>query len=164
MMIVKVGQENNVLSPSKSLDHGMNVLGSTPVTPTTRPGTGGQNTPSKSGKKEFFGSIERGLDKMKNMLTPRKRLNSMDGPVTVTGKGLCNVSTTSHHNPDSVLTELTRALVYKGVAVQQKVVIMMMMMIIIIIMIKIMKGYILRGKITDPSGLAKLSFELEVVR
>ena len=140
----KVGQENQVLSPSKSLDHGMNVLG-TPVTPTGRPGTGGQTTPSKSGKKEFFGSIERGLDKMKNMLTPRKRLNSAEGPVTVTGKGLCNVSTTSHHNPDSVLTELTRALVYKGVAVQQK-------------------GYILRGKISDPSGLAKLSFELEVVR
>ena len=141
----KVGQENqNVLSPSKSLDHGMNVLG-TPVTPTGRPTSGGQTTPSKSGKKEFFGSIERGLDKMKNMLTPRKRLNSVDGPVTVTGKGLCNVSTTSHHNPDSVLTELTRALVYKGVAVQQK-------------------GYILRGKISDPSGLAKLSFELEVVR
>jgi len=139
----KIGQEN-VLSPSKSLDHGMNVLG-TPVTPTARPGSGNQTTPSKSGKKEFFGSIERGLDKMKNMLTPRKRLNSTDGPVTVTGKGLCNVSTTSHHNPDSVLTELTRALVYKGVAVQQK-------------------GYILRGKISDPSGLAKLSFELEVVR
>ena len=143
----KVAQENNVgvLSPSKSLDHGMNVLG-TPITPTARPGQGqGQTTPSKSSKKEFFGSIERGLDKMKNMLTPRKRLNSCEGPLTVTGKGLCNVSTTSHHNPDSVLTELTRALVYKGVAVQQK-------------------GYILRGKITDPSGLAKLSFELEVVR
>jgi len=143
----KVAQENNVgvLSPSKSLDHGMNVLG-TPITPTARPGQApGQTTPSKSSKKEFFGSIERGLDKMKNMLTPRKRLNSCEGPVTVTGKGLCNVSTTSHHNPDSVLTELTRALVYKGVAVQQK-------------------GYILRGKITDPSGLAKLSFELEVVR
>ena len=138
------GQENQVLSPSKSLDHGMNVLG-TPVTPTTRPGSQSSTTPSKSGKKGVFGSIDRGLDKMKNMLTPRKRLNSSDGPITVTGKGLCNVSTTSHHNPDSVLTELTRALVYKGVAVQQK-------------------GYILRGKISDPSGLAKLSFELEVVR
>ena len=138
----KVGGENTVLSPSKSLDHGMNVLG-TPGTP-NRAAVPGQTTPSKSSKK-VFGSIERGLDKMKNMLTPRKRLNSSEGPVTVSGKGLCNVSSTSHHNPDSVLTELTRALVYKGVAVQQK-------------------GYILRGKITDPSGLAKLSFELEVVR
>ena len=139
----KVGGENTgVLSPSKSLDQGINVLG-TPGTP-HRAGMPGQTTPSKSSKK-VFGSIERGLDKMKNMLTPRKRLNSSEGPVTVSGKGLCNVSSTSHHNPDSVLTELTRALVYKGVAVQQK-------------------GYILRGKIIDPSGLAKLSFELEVVR
>ena len=75
-----------VLSPSKSLDHGMNVLG-TPVTPTHRPGSNA-TTPSKSGKKEFFGSIERGLDKMKNMLTPRKRLNSSEGPITVTGNTL----------------------------------------------------------------------------
>jgi len=65
--------------------------------------------------------------------------------VTVSGKGLCNVSTTSHHNPDAVLNELTRALMFKGIACQQK-------------------GYILRGKITDPSGTAKLSFELEVCR
>jgi len=142
-----VGQVEQVLSPSKSLDQGINMAG-TPgkqgghyfATPAAR----GQTTPSKSGKK-VFGSLERGLDKMKNMLTPRKRLNSCDGPVTVTGKGLCNVSTTSHHNPDSVLNELTRALMFKGISCQQK-------------------GYILRGKISDPSGLAKLSFELEVVR
>lgn len=55
------------------------------------------------------------------------------------------MSTTSHHNPDAVLNELTRALMFKGIACQQK-------------------GYILRGKITDPSGTAKLSFELEVCR
>jgi len=145
----RVGGTDTVLSPSKSLDQGMNILG-TPgktskdellfATPASR---GEQITPNKSNK--VFGSIERGLDKMKNMLTPRKRLNSSEGPVTVTGKGLCNVSTTSHHNPDGVLNELTRALMFKGISCQQK-------------------GYILRGKITDPSGLAKLSFELEVVR
>lgn len=72
-------------------------------------------------------------------------MNSADGPVTVSGRGLCNVSTTSHHNPDAVLNELTRALMFKGIQCQQK-------------------GYILRGKINDPSGLAKLSFELEVCR
>jgi len=146
---LQVGRgDDPVLSPSKSLDQGINMAG-TPgkqgshyfATPAAR---GQQTTPSKSGKK-VFGSLERGLDKMKNMLTPRKRLNSCDGPVTVTGKGLCNVSTTSHHNPDSVLNELTRALMFKGISCQQK-------------------GYILRGKISDPSGLAKLSFELEVVR
>jgi len=144
----RVGQDT-VLSPSKSLDQGMNILG-TPGSKSGKeeyfatPASKDQTTPSKSSHK-MFGSIERGLDKMKNMLTPRKRLNSCDGPVTVTGKGLCNVSTTSHHNPDNVLNELTRALMFKGIACQQK-------------------GYILRGKITDPSGLAKLSFELEVVR
>jgi maternal embryonic leucine zipper kinase len=145
----RVGEKDSVLSPSKSLDQGMNMAG-TPGNKTGQndyfatPAAKGQTTPSKSNKK-VFGSLERGLDKMKNMLTPRRRLNSSEGPVTVTGKGLCNVSTTSHHNPDSVLNELTRALMFKGIACQQK-------------------GYILRGKITDPSGLAKLSFELEVVR
>jgi len=146
----------NVLSPSKSMDTGMNELEKTPgsktpgksqeyfATPSSRLGQN-STTPNKSGGKKVFGSFERGLDKVKNMLTPRKRINSSDGPATVSGKGLCNVSTTSHHNPDAVLNELTRALVYKGIPCQQK-------------------GYILRGKVTDPSGLAKLSFELEVCR
>jgi len=143
----------SILSPSKSMDTGMNELDRTPNKKTpagsdyfATPSRHGQSTtPSKSGGKKVFGSFERGLDKVKNMLTPRKRLNTSDGPATVSGKGLCNVSTTSHHNPDAVLSELTRALVFKGIPCQQK-------------------GYILRGKITDPSGLAKLSFELEVCR
>ena len=62
----------------------------------------------------------------------------MGGPAVVTGKALCNVSTTSQQNPDAVLNELTRALVAKGIPCQQK-------------------GYILRGKIKDASGFAKLS-------
>ena len=43
------------------------------------------------------------------------------------------------------MNELARALVSKGIPCQQK-------------------GYILRGKIRDSSGFAKLSFELEVCR
>ena len=83
--------------------------------------------------RKVLGSIERGLDKMKNMLTPRKggggRHGSSDGfsnggvtcgPAVVTGKALCNVSTTSQQNPDNVLNELTRALVAKGIPCQQK--------------------------------------------
>ncbi len=63
----------------------------------------------------MFGSIESGLNKMKNMLTPRKRANSSDsGPVVVSGKALCNVSTTASHNPDQVLSDLTKALMCKG--------------------------------------------------
>ena len=57
--------------------------------------------------RKVLGSIERGLDKMKNMLTPRKggRTGGSEGgsghgmgglgPAVVTGKALCNVSTTS---------------------------------------------------------------------
>ena len=92
-------------------------------------------------------------DKFKNMLTPRKGRGSSSGgsdfggctPSIATGKALCNVSTTSQTNPDDVLNELARALNTKGIRCQQK-------------------GYILRGKIRDSSGFAKLSFELEVVR
>ena len=69
---------------------------------------------------------------MKNMLTPRKH-EVHARPSVVTGKALCNVSTTSAHNPDQVLDELTRALIAKGIPCQQK-------------------GYILRGKIKDASG------------
>jgi len=142
-----------VLSPSKSMDSGMNELSLTPnkggastewfATPSRPPVNSGSVTPKSS--KKVFGSIERGLDKMKNMLTPRKRVSSSDGPQMVSGKALCNVSTTAHHNPDHVLNELTKALMCKGIHCQQK-------------------GYILRGKIIDPSGTAKLSFELEVCR
>ncbi len=169
---------NSPLSPSRSVDSGLNTSGAkggatvpagvrTPksrgksnndwvfATP-ERPvgggfgsGGGGANGmgSGKAPGKNVLGSIERGLDKMKNMLTPRRsRHSSSDSrPALVTGKALCNISTTSNHNPDAVLSDLTRALVSKGISCQQK-------------------GYILRGKIRDSSGFAKLSFELEVCR
>jgi len=169
-----VHHTNSPLSPSRSMDSGLN----TPqlIAAATASGAKGKQPPpandwvfatpekpiSKSNSihsnRKVLGSIERGLDKMKNMLTPRKggggRHGSSDGfsnggitcgPAVVTGKALCNVSTTSQQNPDNVLNELTRALVAKGIPCQQK-------------------GYILRGKIKDSSGYAKLSFELEVCR
>ncbi len=40
------------------------------VTPTSKPL---DRTPNKASSKKVFGSLERGLDKMKNMLTPRYR-------------------------------------------------------------------------------------------
>jgi len=131
------GPENSPLSPSRSVDSGLNKkewVFATPEKP-----IGGYKKDRK-----VLGSIERGLDKMKNMLTPRKH-EVHSRPSVVTGKALCNVSTTSAHNPDQVLDELTRALIAKGIPCQQK-------------------GYILRGKIKDASGMAKLSFELEVCR
>lgn len=175
---IAASSTNSPLSPSRSMDSGLN---STPVgrhhqqqqqqhqhkkqlhhqqgddwvfaTPERPLGKGS----GQLGNRRVLGSIERGLDKMKNILTPRKsRLNSLgggstgsvgndSGPAVVTGKALCNVSTTSQNNPDNVLNELSRALVSKGIPCQQK-------------------GYVLRGKIRDASGFAKLSFELEVCR
>lgn len=145
---------NSPLSPSRSMDSGLNSNPSTPKSHKSARDDWVFATPDKpiggSGKhnRKVFGSIERGLDKMKNMLTPRKgRYGSSSDcvPALVTGKALCNVSTTSQHNPDSVLSDLARALASKGIPCQQK-------------------GYILRGKIKDNSGMAKLSFELEVCR
>ena len=156
-------------SPSRSVDSGLNNADNT--------GSSAFSTPKRASKKDdwvfatpdrpvnssakgmssqqkdrrVFGSIERGLDRMKNMLTPgrRGRHSSSEGgngrPALVTGRALCNVSTTSHHNPDTVLSDLTKALVSKGIPCQQK-------------------GYVVRGKIKDASGLAQLSFELEVCR
>ena len=40
----------------------------------------------------------------------------------VSGKALCNVSTTSHHNPDAVLNELTRALMFKVRRVVERII------------------------------------------
>jgi len=145
----EVNHANSPLSPSRSMDSGLNNtkkandwVFATPEKPISK-------ASSIHSNRKVLGSIERGLDKMKNMLTPRKGrsdgLQTPYGPAVVTGKALCNVSTTSQQNPDNVLNELTRALVAKGIPCQQK-------------------GYILRGKIKDSSGFAKLSFELEVCR
>jgi hypothetical protein len=101
------------LSPSRSVESGLDKtplrrkqddwVFATPEKPFNK---------NAASNRKVLGSIERGLDKMKTMLTPRKhRLSSAsEGPAVVTGKSLCNVSTTSHHNPDYVLNELARAL------------------------------------------------------
>jgi len=53
----------------KSVDDSLNVVHFEPL------------TPSKQRKGRVFGSFERGLDKVKTILTPgRKRLNSDGGP------------------------------------------------------------------------------------
>jgi len=159
------GMTNSPLSPSRSMDSGLNQGPAFMKQKRNVAREGGDwvfATPekpapiSKSGSisnRKVLGSIERGLDKVKNMLTPRKGRGSSSGgsdfggatPALVSGKALCNVSTTSQTNPDDVLNELARALTTKGIKCQQK-------------------GYILRGKIRDASGFAKLSFELEVCR
>ena len=120
----EVNHANSPLSPSRSMDSGLNNtkkandwVFATPEKPISK-------ASSIHSNRKVLGSIERGLDKMKNMLTPRKGrsdgLQTPYGPAVVTGKALCNVSTTSQQNPDNVLNELTRALVAKGIPCQQK--------------------------------------------
>uniref|UniRef100_A0A1B6E9A5 non-specific serine/threonine protein kinase n=1 Tax=Clastoptera arizonana TaxID=38151 RepID=A0A1B6E9A5_9HEMI len=103
---------------------------------------------------KLLGSIEKRMNKVRKVLTPRRcgKSNSLDilQPTVLAGKSLCNVSTTSSKNPDHVLQQLTKVLNCKGIICKNK-------------------GYTLRGKF-EPNvnyliGTAKpckLSFELEV--
>ncbi|XP_064457770.1 maternal embryonic leucine zipper kinase-like [Ornithodoros turicata] len=97
--------------------------------------------------KRVFGSIEKGLDRVRTMLTPRKRagsqFGSQEGPRTV--KVMRNVSTLpADLTPDQVLDSLRGALLRKGVLCKQD-------------------RYTLRGKIRDEWGHVRLTFDLEVV-
>ncbi|KAF0298861.1 Maternal embryonic leucine zipper kinase [Amphibalanus amphitrite] len=56
---------------------------------------------------------------------------------------MLNVSATGATDPDQVLIDLQRELWSRGIVLKQK-------------------GYTLRGKVADPLGKAKMSFELEV--
>ncbi|XP_037269662.2 maternal embryonic leucine zipper kinase [Rhipicephalus microplus] len=98
--------------------------------------------------KRVFGSIEKGLDRMRLMLTPRRRLGSAaashDAPRKV--KVMQNVSTLpAVLTPDQVLDSLRTALLRKGIICKQK-------------------RYTLRGKVRDDWGKVQLTFELEVVQ
>lgn len=101
-----------------------------------------------SSAKRVFGSIEKSLDRMRVMLTPRRRLGSgtaaVDAPRKV--KVMQNVSTIpAVLTPDQVLDSLRSALLLKGIICKQK-------------------RYALRGKVRDDWGKVQLTFELEVVQ
>lgn len=98
---------------------------------------------TNSSGKTVFGSLERGLDKMRTMLTPKKRHLGSDEPRLV--KTLYNVSTTSHNDPNEVLLELQEAIARVGIVCKQQ-------------------NFTLRGKVRDDRGKTKLTFELEVCR
>lgn len=139
------------MSPSRSVDSGLNDI-STPTKNRYLGPSGigneevfGRTPGTPRSSRKVFGSIEKSLDKMRNMLTPRRRLNSDTGPAVVESKNLYNVSTTGSKNPDKVLNDLKKALSNKGILCNQK-------------------GYTIRGKVRDDVGGAKLSFELEVCK
>ncbi|XP_014261911.1 maternal embryonic leucine zipper kinase-like [Cimex lectularius] len=111
-----------------------------PSTPTNN------STPSKG---KLLCSIEKKINQVRNVLTPRKKAMSNKSTLPIlTTKSLCNVSTTSFTNPEQVLAELRDALCQKGIFCKNK-------------------GFTLRGKIEDHKatgglGSCKLYFELEV--
>lgn len=124
---------------------------STPVTPSLEkkntPGGKSGSTPG-SAKKVLLGSLERGLTRVKHVLTPGRpkyeTTSGVDQPQTLTNKGLCNVSTTQCSDPEMVITELARALNKRGIVCSRK-------------------GFTLRGKMEPDRHLGNgCSFELEI--
>ncbi|KAK0097232.1 hypothetical protein PV326_002815 [Microctonus aethiopoides] len=92
-----------------------------PNTPSEKTVKGIQSTPG-SARKVMMG-LERGLNRVRCILTPKRRLKSEDNsdrPVMLSGKGLCNVSSTSSDCPKYVLSQLRRALHRKGIVCRQK--------------------------------------------
>ncbi len=99
------------------------------------------DTPSK--RTPVFGSIERGLDKVKTIFTPRKRLNVIDTPRKA--KDTCNITITNMSNPDTVIEELVNVVSGKHLLYERK-------------------GFSLRISVCDDWGRVKLAFDLEVVQ
>uniref|UniRef100_A0A0A9XVD0 non-specific serine/threonine protein kinase n=1 Tax=Lygus hesperus TaxID=30085 RepID=A0A0A9XVD0_LYGHE len=104
------------------------------------------NSSSTPGK--FFHSVERKLNKMRSILTPKKKADS-DIPAVLNAKDLHDVSVTSMDNPKKVLDDLTAALSSCSILCKSR-------------------GYTIRGKVFDGVGAdkksnnCKLMFELEV--
>ncbi|KAJ9597360.1 hypothetical protein L9F63_011749 [Diploptera punctata] len=153
-------------SNNKSVDEKENVFDAASRTPVRRsikryrspsldkaasPGDGVSETESPLSARKVLYSIERGLCKMRHVLTPRRRYtNNVNQPLVLGTKGLCNVSTTSSNDPEQVLNELKMALISKGISCKQK-------------------GFTLRGRVEQMTrdtqrifGKNKLSFELQV--
>jgi len=152
---------NTTLSPSRSMDSqlnnlSMNMAMQTPVSENKI--TGGSvdteldrihfhvDTPVSKGtrKGSVFGSIERGIDKMITMLTPKKKQpGGGEGPRRV--KATHNVSNTCQHGPDYMLHRLKTVMVERKIAFKQH-------------------GYMLRCCMNDDWGKTHLAFDLEVVQ
>lgn len=139
------------VTPSKSMDSDLNIF--SPSTPVTRKmlidlrsqsvdnELHRMDTPSK--RTPVFGSIERGLDKVKTIFTPRKRLNVIDTPRKA--KDTCNITVTNIMNPDLIIEELVNVVSSKHLLYEKK-------------------GFSLRISICDDWGRVKLAFDLEVVQ
>ncbi|XP_039275987.1 maternal embryonic leucine zipper kinase [Nilaparvata lugens] len=100
---------------------------------------------------KILGSIEKSFNKVRNVLTPKRKqtqatADQRDKPTVLTVKNMCNISTTSSSDPDAVFEKLKEALESRGIVCNAK-------------------GFTLRGKVEEDDSQAnhfKLSFELEV--
>lgn len=133
------------VTPSKSIDSDMNIF--SPSTPVTRKSQSVDNelnridTPNR--RTPVFGSIERGLDKVKTIFTPRKKLTVLDTPRKA--KDTCNITITTLQNADSIIEELVNVVSSKHLLYERK-------------------GFLLRISVCDDWGRVKLAFDLEVVQ
>ncbi|XP_074027901.1 maternal embryonic leucine zipper kinase isoform X2 [Leptinotarsa decemlineata] len=96
--------------------------------------------------RRVLGSIERSFHRVVNVLTPKKNEDStISRPMVLTGKNLCNISTTQYRDPELVISDLSKALEKKGVVCKRK-------------------GFTLRGKLDANviQNLGACSFELEI--
>jgi maternal embryonic leucine zipper kinase len=132
------------VTPSKSMDSDLNGIFS-PSTPVTRKSQSVDNelnrmdTPSK--RTPVFGSIERGLDKVKTIFTPRKRLG-LETPKKA--KDTCNITISNSQSADTIMEELVGVVSSKHLLYERK-------------------GFSMRISVCDDWGRVKLAFDLEVV-
>lgn len=133
------------VTPSKSIDSDLNMF--SPSTPVSRKSQSVDNelhrmdTPSK--RTPVFGSIERGLDKVKTIFTPRKRLHTIETPRKA--KDTCNITPTSVSSPEQIIEEIIQVVNSKHLLYERK-------------------GFSLRINVCDDWGKVKLSFDLEIVQ
>ncbi|KAL1516515.1 hypothetical protein ABEB36_000423 [Hypothenemus hampei] len=96
-----------------------------------------------SARRMLIGSIEKSLNKVRHVLTPKKASEMTSSlPAVLNEKDLCNVSTTQYTDPETVMTELSKSLEEKGIRCTRK-------------------GFALKGSM-DSSRLGGCSFELEI--
>ncbi|XP_033230072.1 maternal embryonic leucine zipper kinase-like isoform X2 [Belonocnema kinseyi] len=83
-----------------------------------------QSTTTPGSARKVILGLERGLNRVRCVLTPKRSTKSeivgREEPTVLSGKGLCNVSSTSSKCPKYVLSRLRRALQHKGIVCRQK--------------------------------------------
>ncbi|KXJ19333.1 Maternal embryonic leucine zipper kinase [Exaiptasia diaphana] len=146
--LTPIGQSSRGISHSLDTDLDKKTKGwrtpfKSPFTPRRRVGSE-RDTPSTAGKwgsRGLMSSIEEGLNRVIDAITPKKGSFSSHGPRKV--KALYNVSTTSTRSPEEVIEEIKRVLEEADILYRQK-------------------GYSLRCKTIDNRGKVILEFEMEV--